>query len=166
MFELKKLPKKDMGSALEKARCYRFLNEPREAESICLDILDVEPENQQALITLILSLADQFSGELSAEFSRAKELLPRLSTKFHKVYYEAIISERRAKTHLNRGGHGSGSMAYKWLKKAMDLYEAAMSMDPQGDQEAILRWNACARLIMRSSSLKPSDETGEEIMLE
>lgn len=164
MFKLKQLSKDKVSGALEKAQCYRFLNEPWEAESICLDILDVEPENQQALVILILSLSDQFSGELSAEFSRARELLPRLSTRFHQVYYEGIISERRAKTHLNRGGHGSGRLAYEWLKKAMNLYEKAMSMDPQEEQEAILRWNACARLIMRTPGLQPPDETGETML--
>lgn len=164
MFKLKKLPKDNICEALDKAQCYRFLNEPREAESICLDILDVEPENQQALITLILSLADQFPGELSAEFSRARELLPRLDSRFRQVYYEGIISERRAKTHLNRGGHGSGRMAYEWLKKAMDHYEEAININPEGDQEAVLRWNACARLIMRSPSLRPSDESGETML--
>lgn len=164
MFKLKQLSKDKIPDALEKAQCYRFLNEPWEAESICLDILEVEPDNQQALITLILSLADQFSGELSAEFSRAREILPRLSTRFLQVYYEGIISERRAKTHLNRGGHGSGRMAYEWLKKAMTLYEEAMSMELQEDQEAVLRWNACARLIMRTPGLMPPDETGETML--
>ena len=64
MFKLKPLSKEAVPAALEKANCYRFLNEPVEAESICLDILEVEPENQQAIITLLLSLTDQFGHDL------------------------------------------------------------------------------------------------------
>ena len=30
---------------------YRLLNDPEQAESICLDILEVEPGNQEALVT-------------------------------------------------------------------------------------------------------------------
>ena len=35
-------------AALEKAEHYRLLNEPEEAESICVDVLEVEPDDQQA----------------------------------------------------------------------------------------------------------------------
>ena len=33
------------GNAVAKAKQYRVLNQPAEAESICRDILEVEPEN-------------------------------------------------------------------------------------------------------------------------
>jgi len=59
MFELKLLTKVAVPKALERAERYRFLNEPGEAESICLDVLRVEPDNQKALITLLLALTDQ-----------------------------------------------------------------------------------------------------------
>ncbi len=52
--------------ALAKAERYRLLNEPGEAESICLDILAVEPDNQQALASLILSLTDQLQHKARA----------------------------------------------------------------------------------------------------
>ena len=38
-----------MPAALEKALRYRLLNEPVEAESICRDVLEVDPDNQAAL---------------------------------------------------------------------------------------------------------------------
>jgi len=50
MAELKRLHKDAIPAALEKAERYRLLNEPGEAESICLDILAVDPDNQRALI--------------------------------------------------------------------------------------------------------------------
>ena len=43
MFELKPLSQKPLPAALAKAERYRLLNEPSEAESICQDILAVEP---------------------------------------------------------------------------------------------------------------------------
>lgn len=156
----------NISAALEKARCYRFLNEPMEAESICLDILEIDPENQQATITLILALTDQFRWDLSKAHARAVDLLNRLTAKFHKVYYEGIICERRAKIHLRRGEFGAESMAYEWFRKAMDNYEKAIEMSPMGDEDAVLRWNACARLLMRHPGLVPSKHDPGESMLE
>src|SRR5205085_11166530 len=53
MADLKRLHKEAIPAALEKAERYRLLNEPGEAESICLDILAADAENQQAIITLL-----------------------------------------------------------------------------------------------------------------
>ena len=61
MIELKKLPTESIPAALEMARRYRLLNEPDAAESICLDILVVDPRHQETLITLLLALTDKFS---------------------------------------------------------------------------------------------------------
>ena len=91
MFDLKPLSQQAVPAALDKAQCYRFLNEPVEAESICLDILEVEPENQTALATLVLALTDQFGQELSPAFSQARELLPRFMDAYSKKYYRGII---------------------------------------------------------------------------
>jgi hypothetical protein len=166
MFELKSMLKQNIPAALEKARCYRFLSEPAEAESICLDILDVDPENQQAIITLILALTDQFGWELSKNHNRTKELLGRLKAKFHQIYYEGIICERRAKTHLRREAFGSERVAYEWFRKAMDNYEKAIEMSPVGDEDAILRWNACARILMRNPNIASKGDEPREEMLE
>ncbi len=59
MSELKALHKEAIPAALEKATRYRLLNEPAEAESICLDVLKADPENQEAIITLLLALTDR-----------------------------------------------------------------------------------------------------------
>ena len=42
-------------------------------------------------------------------------------------------------------------MAYEWFRKAMTLYERAESMRPAGNDEAILRWNTCARILERDA---------------
>ena len=166
MFDLKPLSIEAIPGALEKADCYRFLNEPLEAESICLDILDVDPQNQKALTTLLLSLTDQFGRELSRPFSRAREILDHLEDEYCRFYFDGIICERRAKVHLERGGPGSGHLAYDWFRQAMDAYEKAIDKRLAGNDDAILRWNACARIIMRDDGVAPAQEEAGEHMLE
>jgi hypothetical protein len=166
MFKLKPLSREAIPAALEKANCYRFLNEPVEAESICLDILEVEPDNQQALTTLLLSLTDQFGQDLGTAFTKARDLFPRLEDEYNRIYYRGIICERRAGAHLDRGGPGSGHLAYDWLRQAMDAYESAIDRRLAGNDDAILRWNACARMMMNNSSVAPAKEESRESMLE
>jgi len=55
MFQIKPLSKENIPAALEKAERYRLLNEPMPTESICLDILEADPENQKAIVTLLLA---------------------------------------------------------------------------------------------------------------
>jgi len=62
--ELKSLSVEGIPAALERAQRYRLLNEPSQAESICLDILATEPENQPAITLLLLSLSDQFAENI------------------------------------------------------------------------------------------------------
>ncbi len=157
MYELKALNKDAIPLALQKAERYRLLNESYEAESICLDVLKVDPDNQEALITLLLALTDRFTHELNPAFSRAKEVLERLSDQYCKAYFGGIIAERRAKVHLERGGPGSGHSAYEWLLRAMAAYEQALTSCSPGNQDAILRWNTCARILNESPDVKPSE---------
>jgi hypothetical protein len=166
MFQLKPLSKQAIADALDKAQCYRFLNEPVETESICLDILEVEPENQQALATLIQALSDQFEHALNPAFSKARELLPLFEDEYSKNYYNGIICERRAKAHLDRGGPGSGDMAYDWFHEAMEAYETAIGLRLAGNDDAILRWNTCARILMRNPEVAPATGDSAEQMLE
>jgi tetratricopeptide (TPR) repeat protein len=165
MFKLKPLSAEAIPAALDKATCYRYLNEPAEAESICLDILEVEPDNQQALMTLILALTDQFAHELRQPFVRAREAVKRLTDNYCRNYYRGIICERRAKVHFGRGNPGSGHLAYDWLRQAMSAYEKALDARLSGNDDAVLRWNACARMIMNNSDLVAGHE-GRESMLE
>ena len=59
-FTLRSISKAAIPAAVKKAEHYRLLNDPEQAESICLDILAVDPDNQQALVVLILAITDQF----------------------------------------------------------------------------------------------------------
>jgi hypothetical protein len=53
MFQLKHITREAIPHALERVERYRLLNEPEEAESICLDILAVDADNQSALVMLL-----------------------------------------------------------------------------------------------------------------
>jgi hypothetical protein len=148
-----------------KAERYRVLNEPTEAESICLDILEVEPDNQQAIAVLLLALTDQFAREASVE--EAKRLLPRLRDPYERAYHAGIIAERHAKARLAWGGPDAEFAAYEWLREAMSAYEEAQVIRPPTNDDSILRWNACARIVMRNPRLRPRPpETDVELPLE
>jgi len=83
-FQLKPISKAAIGEALEKAKRYRLLNEPSLAESICLDVLEVEPENQRALVTLLLAITDQFGHGAAAVKAVIKQLIKRKKIKYNK----------------------------------------------------------------------------------
>ncbi len=163
MFQLKPITKESIPRALEKAERYRLLNEPSEAESICEDILQIEPENQKALITLVLALTDQFQS--GSGVHHAQEVTQRIQGDYQKAYYAGIICERRGKALLDSGGPGSAYAAYDWLRDAMDWYERAEEIRPAGNDDSILRWNACARAIMQNH-LEPRIEERTELQLE
>ena len=79
-FELKKLSKAAIPAALERAERYRLLNEPALAESICQDVLAIDPDNREAIVLLILALSDQFTQNIVDNLDHAWSLLPRLGT--------------------------------------------------------------------------------------
>ncbi|MEX2284265.1 MAG: hypothetical protein WEE89_17385 [Gemmatimonadota bacterium] len=164
-FELKQLHKDALPAALKKAEHYRLLNEPMQAESICRDILQLEPGHRQALITLVLALTDQFSGDAAARAEEARQLLGQLTDGYERSYYTGLVCERRATAYLERGSHGSAHLAYDWFRRAMDWYEKAEAASPPGNDDALLRWNTCARLIMQHR-LEPAEEPAYHPALE
>jgi hypothetical protein len=165
MFELKKLSQEAVPAALEKAMRYRLLNEPGEAESVCHDVLSIDPDNQQALVTLLLALTDRFGKGYNISFTQAQEVAPRLRDAYERAYYSGIIRERQAKALLHHGHPGSSFEAYEFLREAMAFYEEAEAMRPSGNDDALLRWNACARIIM-GNRLVPRPEERMEVQLE
>ncbi len=154
MFELKPLSREAIGSALKKVERYRLLAEPWEAESICRDVLAVDPENQEALRELIGAIAQQIGSGVGGDVSEAVRLVHRLKSEFDREYYSGIVLERRAKELLAHGTLGVGPAVYALLYKAMERYEGAQSVSSPDDDSAILRWNTCARIIMQNK-LKP-----------
>jgi len=163
MTTLKKISPAGIDRALEKVDRYRLLNEPGDAESICLDILEVDPQNQRALVALLLSRTDQFQHGRGAVAS-AREVLPRLASEYHRAYYAGIICERWARARHARGAPGAPATVHQWLREAMDWYEKAEALRPAGNDDPLLRWNACARHLARHPELKPEAEEREAML--
>jgi hypothetical protein len=156
MFELKRLSTDAIPAALAQAERYRLLNEPVEAESICLDVLRIDPEHQEAIVTLVLALTDQFSdGPVGRPMAAAEAAVTRLRDSYKRLYYSGIIRERRGKAELRRDHPGSSRSVREWLLEAMASYEAAEAIRPAGIDEAILRWNACARILTDLPTVEP-----------
>ena len=166
MSELKSLHKDAIPAALEKAERYRLLNEPAEAESICLDILAVDPENQRAIITLLLALTDRFEKGYGVSDTQAKEFLARLKSEYERVYYSGIVAERRAKVKLRQNTPDCRFQAYDLFSEAMRWFEKAETIRPTGNDEALLRWNTCARIIERNKLVPREEEERTEFQLE
>jgi hypothetical protein len=162
--QLKPLSREAIPAALERAERYRLLNEPSQAESICLDILSTEPQNQEATIMLLLALTDQF-GDHSDSVARAREVLARLKDEYQRAYYGGLICERQARCVLRRNSPGAGPLAYDYFEDAMELYDRAAGLRPPGNDEAVLRWNCCARTIM-ADRLEPAPADDFTPMLE
>jgi hypothetical protein len=165
MFELKPLSREAVPAALEKAVHYRFLNEPAEAESICHDVLGIDPTNQQAIVTLLLAMTDRFGKGYAVGITQTEEVLQQIRDPYERMYYCGIVCERRAKALLHQGGPGSGFHACEFLHEAMANYEKAEAIRPPGNDDALLRWNACARMIMQNK-LTPRVEERVELPLE
>ena len=165
MFQLKSISKESIPVALEKAERYRLLNEPWLAESICSDILEVEPGNTKAIVILLLAITDQFGTSSMANVNEANQLLHRLPDGYQRHYYAGIICEREGKSDLGKGRLEYVYSAYTCLRNAMNHYEKAEAIRPPGNDDAILRWNTCARLIMHHH-LEPRNEEYSEPPLE
>ena len=166
MFELKPLSREAVPAALEKAMRYRLLNEPGEAESICLDALEADAENQEALVTLLLALTEQFDTD-APPIGSAHRAIERMHDDYARAYYTGLVYERRAKAQLHHLTPGFGPRVYGWLRDAMQWFEKAEAIRPTGNDDALLRWNACARLLMRDRHLEPAiEERGEPLLLE
>ena len=163
-FELKPIDAAFVPKAIERAEHYRLLNWPEEAESICLDVLRTDGDNQKAILVLVLALSDMFGQPGAAPRVRqAKTWAAKIDEPYQRVYYEGIIHEREGRAHLTRGFHGS--FAYECFRDAMDCYEKAQALAPDGNQEAALRFNSCVRTIERDK-LEPRDDDAAESMLE
>ena len=149
-FTLKPMSKDAVPAALAKAERYRLLNEPGEAESICLDILQVDPQNEDALVMMLLALTDQFPHDSSSKTAGTSQRARR------------PVWRRRTTARITRASSANGARKsscsaidsvrrrspIEWLREAMAFYERAEAVRPPHNDDSLLRWNACARLLM------------------
>ena len=159
MFNLKPLHHEAVASALEKANRYRLLNEPGAAESIYLDILSIEPDNQEAIVNIVLAMSDRFGKDYAVGEGRIQDYLSKIEGEYERAYYTGIVYERRAKAVLERGGIN----AYELFEQAMEWFEKAESIRPAGNDDPILRWNGCARIIKRNK-LTPREVSANDFI--
>ena len=117
-YQLKSIPKAGIPEAIAKVELYRYLNEPEEAESICRDILSIDPLHQLARRFLGLAITDQYTG---------------------------LLCERRAKAQL-RAGHPPHTLV-PLFDRALRCFADAEKIRPAGNDDSILRWNRCVRLL-------------------
>jgi len=143
--QLKSISKSGIAEALAKVQHYRYLNQAEEAESICRDVLAVDPENQMALRLLGLTITDQFKGTLTDGFREAQSCFEKLSSPYERSYYMGILHERRAKAQM-RAGHLAHSLLASF-ENALRCFEEAEKIRPAGNDDALLRWNRCVRLM-------------------
>lgn len=158
-FTFKQMSRDSIPDAMEKAGRYRLLGEPVEAESVCLDILEADPGNQEALVHLILAVSDQFRNERRPRLDLAQKYVEQLTDEYERRYYTAVVMEREAVAFLDRGN--APSLALLRFVETMKQYQQAEALRPPGDDSAILRWNACVRMIRRRQ-LKPDLTNDEE----
>lgn len=147
MFELKPIDPESIPRALERAERYRLLNEPRLAESICLDVIAIDDDNQPALRCMLLALSDQFGHSSGPVREQARQILPKLRSAYDRAYYAGIISERYARQQIEQGHPGARYSAYEYLVDAMAHYAAAEPLASDGNDDAVLRHNTCVRMI-------------------
>lgn len=159
MFELKPLHHEAVEAALEKANRYRLLNEPGAAESIYLDILAIQPDNQEALVNIVLSMSDRFSKDYAVGDGRIQDYIARIESEYERAYYTGIVYERRAKAALAKAGIN----VFELFEQAMEWFEKAEAIRPTGNDDAILRWNGCARVIKRNN-LKPREISANDFI--
>ena len=154
--KLKPISKAGISEAISKAEVYRYLNEPGEAESICRDILAVEPDNQTALRLLGLAITDQFTGETSDRYSESERVFRCLTSEYERVYHLGILRERKAKAQLRAGRPPHTILPI--FEEAMKSFEEAEKIKPPNNDDAILRWNACVRFLTAHKQLTPQEE--------
>jgi len=157
-FAFRLLSKDSIPDAMKKSERYRLLGEPDEAESVCLDVLQVDPDNQEARVDLILALSDQFGRERRPRVDLAKKIVEELTDEYQRRYYEAVVLEREARAHIDLDT--PPALVFLRYCEAMDRFAAAAAIRPPGDDSAVIRWNACVRAVRRRQ-LQPGLDTEE-----
>src|ERR1700756_4895093 len=155
-YQLKRISTPGIPEAVSKAELYRSLNEPEEAESICRDILAVEPEHQLALRLLGLGITDQFCGDSLDRYGEVENLFQNLAERYERLYYTGLLHERRAKAQM-RVGRAPHTLA-PLFEEAMRCFAQAEAIRPPGNDDAILRWNRCARLLQGHPGFREEKE--------
>jgi len=154
---LRTISKSGIAEAISKATLYRYLNEPEEAESICHDILAAEPDHPVAQRILGLAITDQFSGQPSDRYTEAESAFRELADPYEREYYMGLLYERRAKAQMRAGR--PAQMLVGLFHEAMRHFDEAEKIHPPDNEDAVLRWNRCVRLLEKLPRVEWEQET-------
>ena len=144
-YAIKQIRPSGIEAALQKADKYRELAQPAEAESICRDVLAIEPDHQLALRILGLALTDRFEPFSGGLFREAQQAFASLRDPYERAYYGGLACERHAKAQL-RAHLPLGSIR-GYFDQALARYAEAESLRPPDNDDPILRWNSCVRAL-------------------
>jgi hypothetical protein len=153
--KLKSISKSGIAEAIAKAELYRYLNEPEEAESISRDVLAVAPTHALGLRTLGLSMTDQFAGGSEDRYAEVESIFQSLEDPYERHYYTGLLCERRVKAQL-RAGRAPHTLL-PLLERALQCFGEAERIHPPGNDDAILRWNRCVRLLQRQPEFEAEE---------
>ena len=154
-WELKKLGAKNLAAAITLAKHYRDLNQPEEAESICRDVLDMAPDNEEAWRTLGLALTDRFPTAWMSLFDEACAAFEKLSSPYERVYYTGIAWERFAKAQLLAGRTHNAMHAFE---EALGRFDEAERCAQKEEPAPILHYNHCVRALTTHPELVRASE--------
>jgi hypothetical protein len=135
--QLKSISKAGIPEAIAKAELYRYINEP--------DILAIVPDHQLALRMLGLAITDQFLGAAGDRYPEVLSLFQSLREPYERFYYTGLLYERRAKAQLVVGY--AAHILLPLIEEAMRCFAEAEKIRPVGNDDSILRWNRCVRLL-------------------
>jgi tetratricopeptide (TPR) repeat protein len=155
-YALKRILPTGVDAALQKADKYRELNQPAEAESICRDVLAIDPDHPLALRILGLALTDQFEPATGHHFLEAQQCFARLRDPYERAFYDGLAWERQAKAQL--GARFPVPAVRALFQRALSRYAEAEAVRPPGNDDSILRWNSCVRTL---ATLPAQPDAGE-----
>ncbi len=118
--KLKPISRAGINEAIAKVELYRNLNEPGEAESICRDILALDPNHQEALRLLGLAITDQFKGASSDRYAEAPAPLSSLTNDYERAYYCGIAPRAKSESAASRGA--STTHRHTYVRRGDEIF--------------------------------------------
>ena len=85
----------------------------------------------------------------SDRYRETEEIFRQLQDPYERLYYTGILHERRAKAQLNAGQLPHSLVAL--FDQALHSFAEAERIRPSGNDDAILRWNRCVRLLQNQA---------------
>jgi hypothetical protein len=86
------------------------------------------------------------------------DVVAGLKGEYERAYYSGIVDERRAMALLRQTDYRSGHVVHSLFRHAMEWYEKAEWLRPPGNDDSLLRWNTCVRVLRRNPHLGPMQE--------